>query len=114
LSTSKKSDERRWLSRSVDPDSTDAMSMATSTVESVGSPATCTVPSTAVNRPRILVSPKWRPTKPISACPGSIAQVPAAGNSTPPMVCVALIGDLLVLGVAVQLSLAISAGFIGH
>src|SRR5262245_49949077 len=49
-----------------------------------------TVAANRVNRPRVLVSPRWRPTKAISAWPGSIDQVPSAGRSTPSIVWVAL------------------------
>ena len=62
-STSKKSAERRCSSRASLPDSTEVMSMVTSTVVSPGCSATSIAPDRPVNRPRTLVSMKWRPMK---------------------------------------------------
>src|SRR6476659_4993005 len=47
------------------------------------------VPVTSVNRPRTLVTMKWRPTKARSVWPGSISQRPAAGRTCPSMLRVA-------------------------
>lgn len=47
------------------------------------SSATVTVPVTSVNRPRTLVTMKWRPVRATSAWAGSISQVPGAGSSMP-------------------------------
>jgi hypothetical protein len=71
------------------------MSIVTSTRDWSGSSAMVTAPCTPVNRPRILVSMKWRPMNATSAWPGSIAQLPGAGSSTPDSVrVVVLIGVL--------------------
>jgi hypothetical protein len=57
------------------------MSMVTSTVPSPGGSATWIVPDSAVNRPRTLVSMKWRPMNATSVWPGSICHRPAPGSS---------------------------------
>ena len=57
--------------------------MVTSAVDSPGSSATTIAPVTPVNRPRTLVSMKWRPMKATSVWPGSICHRPGAGSSAP-------------------------------
>jgi hypothetical protein len=46
--------------------------------------ATWIAPDTPVNRPRTLVSMKWRPMKATSVWPGSTCHWPGAGSSAPP------------------------------
>jgi hypothetical protein len=82
-STSKKSGDRRWSSRSCAPELTLAMPIVTSTTLSAGRSARRTTPRTSVKRPRTFVIMKWRPMKATSAWPGSIAHSPATGTSVP-------------------------------
>ena len=73
------------------------MSMSTATVDVDKSSRTVTVPVTPRKRPRILVKPKWRPTKPTSVWPGSMIQLPV-GSSTPVAVCTSVTSSLLSSG----------------
>jgi len=71
VSTSKKSAERRWLSRASTPVSIDAVRMVTEAVEAARSSATVIVPSNSRKVPRTLAIPAWRVMKPISVWVGS-------------------------------------------
>src|SRR4051794_22749406 len=76
------------------------MPMTTSRVESVGSSPTWTAPRTSVNRPRTLVSMKWRPTKATSACAGSTSHLPGVGRAVPSTMRTASPGTMAVMAVS--------------
>ena len=71
FSISRKSPERRWVSRSATPVSMDAVCIVASAVEDARSAPTVIEPVNSANWPRTLVTIRWRATKPIRVCAGS-------------------------------------------
>ena len=61
------------------------------------SSAISTVPVTPVNRPRTLVTMKWRPMNARSVWPGSMSQAPAAGRTAPSTVRVGAVVVVMLL-----------------